>query len=131
VRAIDSEQEMHKRIENPAGVVGGEVGSGFDSDDDQPENGCDPRLEDFASVRVQAGRRKSKFPPCRKRRDEGGAPDFFWLQPHSLFDGIVRSLAGDHDIVHMALPEACAADADETRFLQQFGNGRAAAVTHA
>ena len=118
MRAIDREQEMQKRIENAAGVVGGEIRRGFDRDDDQPEYGCDPSLENFASVRVQAGRRKSKSPPCRKRRDKEGAPDFFWQRLGALFDGIVGGLAGDHDIVHMALAETSAADADKTRFLQ-------------
>ena len=49
----------------------------------------------------------------------------------ALLDGIVGSLTGNHDIVHVAFSQASAADAYETGLLQKFGNRRAAAVSHA
>src|SRR5690348_15907199 len=48
----------------------------------------------------------------------------------SLFNGIVRGFAGNHDVVYMALAQAGAADAYETRLLEEFGNGGTAAVSH-
>src|SRR5450631_1687784 len=51
--------------------------------------------------------------------------------PSRLFNRIVRSLAGDHHVVDVALAEAGAADAHEASLLQQFWNGGASAITHA
>ena len=52
------------------------------------------------------------------------------LKPR-LFDRIIRRLAGDHDVVHVALAQAGSADAHEARLLLQLGNRGAAAVAHA
>ncbi len=48
-----------------------------------------------------------------------------------LLDAIVGSLAGDHYVVDVAFAESGAADAHEAGFLQEFGDGGAAAVAHA
>ena len=36
----------------------------------------------------------------------------------TLFDGIIRRFAGDHDVMHMALAQSRAADTHEACFLQ-------------
>ena len=124
---VQAEQEMQQRIENPAGVVSGERRTGLDGDDDQPQDRCDPGLENMMTVGSQAAKPGCPGPDSRGR-----------LSPHRpchnhrvLLDRIVRGLAGNHHVVDMALAQAGAADAHEARLLQQFGNGRAAAVAHA
>ena len=114
---VDSEEEMDQGIKNAAGIVSGEIAGGLNGNDDQPQDCGDPGLQDLVSVRAQAGRGRSKSPPCRKKRDKDGAPRVVSL------DGIVGSLARDHDIVYVALAQSGAADADETRLLQQLGDG--------
>jgi hypothetical protein len=104
VLPVQAEEEMQHGIENAASVMGRKQCAGFDGNDDQPENGGDPRLENFMSIGAQ----------------EAG-----------LLDAIVGGLAGNHYVVDMALPESGAADADEARFLQKFGDGSAATVAHA
>ena len=72
-----------------------------------------------------------EFPPFAQDAKDG-APTFVFTTSRTptLFDGIVRGLAGDHDVVDVALAEAGAADAHEPCFLQEFGNRAAAAVAH-
>jgi hypothetical protein len=127
----DSEQEMENRVKDAAGFVRREVACGFNGDHDEPQDGGDPSLENIASMRVQAVRWTSKSPPSREKRDKDRAPKFTRERLLPLFDGIVRGLTGNHDIVHVALAETGSADADETSFLQQFWNRRAATVAHA
>jgi hypothetical protein len=100
---VQAEQEMQNRVENAARVMGREQGAGLYGNDDEPEDRCDPRLENIMSIGAQEIR---------------------------LLDAIVRGLAGDHYIVDVALAESGAADSDEACFLQKFGDGRAAAVAH-
>ena len=50
---VDAEEEMKNRIQNMAGVLSGEVGRGFNGDDDQPEDSGDPRLEKVLPVGAQ------------------------------------------------------------------------------
>jgi len=104
VGQIHAEKEMQNRIKNPAGVMRRQHRRGFDGDDDEPKNRRDPCLEKMLPLRVQT---------------------------RALLDGIVGSLAGDHDIMHVAFAQSCAADAHEASLLQQFADGRAAAVAHA
>jgi hypothetical protein len=103
-QAIDPEKKMQDGIKDAAGVVRRQQRARFDGDDDEPENRSDPRLENVVTVGVQM---------------------------RGLLDAIIGSLAGDHDIVNVALAESGAADAHEARLLQQFGNGGATAVAHA
>src|SRR5438876_6904348 len=53
-----------------------------------------------------------------------------FIQDFRLLQVIVRRLAGDDDVVNVALAQAGAADADKARLLLQFGNAGAADVTH-
>jgi len=39
---VETEKKMQQRIENAAGGICGEIASGLDGDDDQPENRGDP-----------------------------------------------------------------------------------------
>lgn len=101
---IQAEKEMQQRIENPAGIGRRKHGSGFEGNDNEPEDrGC-PRLQKIFLVRIQT---------------------------RALLDGIVGSLSGDHNVVDVAFAESSAADANESGLLQQFGDGGAAAVSHA
>src|SRR5580692_912707 len=120
---------MQQRIENPAGVVGGEQGAEFDGDDDQPEDGGDPGLEYFVSIGPQA---REPCPGCAVPDSRGRlSPQRRSPAGHRLLDTIVGGLAGDHYIVDVAFAESGAADAHEAGFLQEFGDGGAAAVAHA
>lgn len=102
---IQSEKIVQQGIKNAAGVSGRGQVSGFDGDDDEPENRGDPRLEKIFLVGVQ----------------ESGP---------ALLDGIVGGLTGDHNVVHVTLAQAGAADANESSFLQEFSDGRASAIAH-
>jgi hypothetical protein len=108
---VQAEEEMQQWIENPASVAGGEQGGRFNGDDNEPEDCGDPRLQKIAPVGVQSGR----------------APAVVF----GLLDAVVGSLAGDHDVVDVTFAESGATDAHEARLLQEFCDGRAAAVTHA
>lgn len=112
---VHPEEKMQYGIKDAAGVVSGEIRSRFNGNDDQPQHGGDPGLENMVTVGGQA----SAAPAI---------PEFPTLL---LLDRIIRSLAGDHDIVYVALAQAGAADAHEARFLQKFRNGGAATVPHA
>lgn len=103
-QAIDAKKKVQDGIKNAAGVMRRQQGARFDGDDDEPKNGRDPRLENVVTVRVQM---------------------------RGLLDAIIGSLAGDHDIVNVALAKSGATDAHEARFLEQFGNRSASAVPHA
>jgi len=50
---VYAEEEMKNRVENMTGVLAGEVGRGFNGDDDQPENGGDPRFNKVLPVGAQ------------------------------------------------------------------------------
>ena len=121
---IHSEEEVQDRIENPAGVVGREIRSGFDGNNNQPQNRGDPSFQNFVAIGIQ--KREPGF--VRLDRQLLSPSE---LQRSELFDGIVWGLAGDHDIVDVALAKSGAADAHKARFLQEFGDGGAAAVAHA
>ena len=106
---VYAEEEMKNRVQDVAGVLAGEVGRGFNTNNDQPENGGDPRFNKVLLVGAQ-DRRESYSPPFAKSAKD---------RAHGirLFDGIVGGFAGDHDIVHMALAQASTANANETRLL--------------
>ena len=80
----------------------------------------------MVSIGAQAGR-QSILPPFAENAKDGPPKVVFtsrlkvvpfpFVKP-TLLDRIIRSLAGDHDIVHMALAQAGAADTYEARFLQ-------------
>jgi len=97
VLVADAEKEMQDRVKNAAGFVGGEIGRRFNGDDNQPENGGDPRFQDFALMRIQDCGRMAKSPSSCTKRDKDGAHRI------ELFDGIVGGLASDHHVVHVAL----------------------------
>src|SRR5689334_14777937 len=48
----------------------------------------------------------------------------------NLFNAVIRGLAGDDDIVDMALTQARAADANEARFLLKFCDAAGTAISH-
>ncbi len=121
---IHVKKEVQDGIENPAGVVGGKIGSGFDGDHNQPQNRGDPSLQNFVAIGIQ-----EQESGCARLDRQLLSPSE--LQRSELFDGIVWGLASDHDVVDMALAKSCAADAHKARFLQEFGNGGATAVAHA
>jgi hypothetical protein len=50
---VYAEEEMKNRVQDVAGVLAGEVGRGFNGDDDQPEDSGDPRLEKVLPVGAQ------------------------------------------------------------------------------
>lgn len=104
---IQTKEVMQQGIENPAGVIRREQSARFNGNHNQPQDRGNPCLQNIVPVGVQA------------------------VRGPVLLNRIVGSLAGDHDIVHMALAQACAADADKSRLLQQLGDGRATAIAHA
>src|ERR1700693_4019639 len=143
---------MQQRIENAAGVLGREHGAGFNGNKDQPEDRGNPGLQKIALVGVQAAEHRWREAARRTMRIETAAPKGGVEKESAtpcleacpdtnleacpdtklaLFDAIVGGLAGDHYVVDVALAESGAADADEARFLQEFGDGGAAAVSHA
>ena len=123
---------MQQGIENAAGIAGGKQRAGFDGDEDEPENRGDPGLENIVAIGVQEGDVPEGFEfPLLAKDARSGAPNFFLDPRRGLLDTIIGGLAGDHYVVDVALAESCAADADEARFLQEFGDGGATAVSHA
>jgi hypothetical protein len=112
---VQAEEEMQQRIENATSIVRRKQGTGLDGDHDKPEDRSDPRLQEVVPIGVQAG-----VPP----------PSCAQPSPQKLLDAIVGSLAGDHDVVNVALAQPGAADPHKASFLQQFSNGGAAAVAH-
>ncbi len=120
-RPIQAEKKVQHRVENPAGVVGGKPRGRFDGNHDQPQNCGDPGFQKLAP----RGAQENKPLPLVL----AGTRRLPLLNP--LFNRIIGSLASDHDIVDVTLAESRAADAHETRLLQQFRNGGAAAITHA
>src|SRR5208283_2925226 len=52
-------------------------------------------------------------------------------RPSPSLHRVVRSFAGDHHVVHMALAQAGGADAHEARPLLQVAHGLTAAIAHA
>ena len=101
---VEANEIVQKRIENSAGVMRRKQSAGFDGDENKPQNRGNPGLQNVVTFGVQA---------------------------QILLDAIVGSLACNHDVVDVALAESRAADADEARLLKEFGDGGAAAVTHA
>jgi hypothetical protein len=104
VGPVQAEEPVQQWIENPAGICGRKQRTRFNGNNDHPKDRGDPCFEKI----VLAG-----------------------AQICALLDGIIGSLAGDHDIVNVALSQTCAADAHEARFLQEFRDGGAAAIAHA
>ena len=95
VRGLQPKKEVQQRVENSAGVFGrGEV-RGLTHDDAEPQDRRDPGLQQMLLGRVQA--RLSR----------------------PLLHRIIRRLASDHHIVHVALAQAGPADAHKSRLLQQ------------
>jgi hypothetical protein len=90
-RWIESKEKVQNRIQETARMIGGKIVGRFNRDNPQPEDGWNPR-----------------FPNLPRR----------FFQWEVLFRGIVRSLARDHDIVHMAFAKARDADANKPRFLE-------------
>ena len=72
VGSVNAEEEMEKRVEDMAGVLSRQVRRGFNGDDDQPEDGGDPRFQEFALMRVQDGR--NSVSPCWANRAQPGEP---------------------------------------------------------
>ena len=66
---VHAEKEMQDGIENPAGVVGGEISGGFDGDDDQPQNRGDPSLQNIVAIGVQ-----EQEPGCARLDSQAPAP---------------------------------------------------------
>ena len=129
VLPVHTEKVMQQRIQNATGVAGREHGGGFNGDHDEPQDRGDPRFEKIAAVRVQAG---APPPGCAGPDSRGRlSPNKHKLDEVELLDGIVGSLAGDHDVVDVTLAESGAADAHKARFVQEFSDGGTAAVTHA
>ena len=100
---IQSEKKMQNGIQKFAGIIRGKITGRFDPDNAQPNNGGDPR-----------------FPELSGR----------FLQWAVLFHGVVRGLAGDHDVVYMAFAQSCHTDANEACFLEQLRNRGTPAVSH-
>jgi len=50
---VYAEEEMKNRVQDVAGVLAGEVGRGFNTNNDQPENGGDPRFNKVLPVGAQ------------------------------------------------------------------------------
>ena len=116
---IHAEEEMQNGVKNAAGVVGGEQRCGFNRDDDEPQDRGDPGLENAVAIGVQAGDVPEEFEfPLLAKDARSGAPIFFLDPRIGLFDAIVGRLAGDHNVVDVALAQTCAADAHEACFLQ-------------
>lgn len=67
-----TEQEMKNRVKDVASVLSGEVGGGFNGDDDQPQNGGDPDFQEFALMGVQDSRESDA--PCLARSAKDEAP---------------------------------------------------------
>ena len=101
---VEAEEVMQHRVKNPARIVRGKQRAGFNGNHDQPENRGDPGFQQIVPVGVQAA---------------------------GLLDAIVGSLAGDHNVVDVALAKSSAADAHKTSFLQQFGDRSATAIAQA
>src|SRR5258708_33815984 len=134
----DAEEKMEYGIKNSAGVVRRKPRARLNADDDQPQDGGDPGLQNMVTVGAQASAAPEVpwFPPFAKYT-KSGAPSVFLVSSvlrtpsPSLLDGIVRGLSGDHYVVHVAFAETGAADANEARLLQQLRDRAAAAISHA
>jgi len=104
---VHAHQEMQNRIKKSAGVVGGSQIGGFAGDQEQPETGGDPGLQYLLLCGVQAGEPGMEYcsdPPLLSERvNPRRARRYTKRSELVLFHGIVRRLAGDHDIVHVAL----------------------------
>jgi hypothetical protein len=103
---IQAHQEMQNGIKNSAGVVGGSQIGGFASDQEEPQAGGNPGLQYLLLRGVHAGAPKKESgrnlvtsKSVKSRR----AQAFTTGRELELFDGIVWRLAGNHDIVDMAL----------------------------
>jgi len=118
VPVVHPKQEMQQRIKHAAGVVGrGEVRR-FNGDDDQPQDCGDPGLQNPVAVGAQAGVESvvGKSPLLAKDARKG-ASGFEKEARRFLFDGIVGSLASDHDVMDVAFAQAGPTDAHEARLL--------------
>jgi hypothetical protein len=104
----DPEQEMHQGIQKSTCVMRRKIGSRLNRYDDEPEDQSDPGLQDLVAVASQRDRSIAIL----------AARDAARSSHTGLFDRIVRGFTGNHDVMDMALTQAGAADAHETRFLQ-------------
>jgi len=108
----NAEKIVQQRVEKSAGVMRGEPSRRFNRDDDQPQNRGNPRFQDLVAVLGQSCVEAGWDAGVRRPRDDqqSGAT--------TLFNGIIRGFARDHDVVNVTLAQAGAADAHETRLLQ-------------
>src|SRR5207245_9688459 len=86
---------------------------------------------DSVSAGTQAAMQLTDLPLLAQNARNRAASEGSAAGATQLLDRIVRGLARDHYIVHVAFPQAGAADANEARLLEQLRNRRAATVTHA
>jgi len=126
---VDPKQEMQKWIENAAGVLRREIRRRFDRDNDKPQDQGDPGFQGLVAI-GQAGQ-EWVFPPSAQNLKSLPRAERTVRASGPLLNSIVGSFARDHDIVHMALAKAGAANTHEARLLQQFANRGAAAISHA
>lgn len=118
---VQTHQEMQNRIENSACVIGGRQIGGFTGDQEEPEAGGDPGLQYllFPGIHAAAPQKESgRNPVVSKSVKPRRARGFTTGSELDLFDGIVGSLARNHDIVDVAFAEPSAANADEASLLQ-------------
>jgi len=127
---VDPKQEMQNWIENAAGVLRREIRRRFDRNNDEPEDQGDPGFQDLVAIVGQAGQ-EWVFPPSAQNMNSLPRGERTGRASGPLFDRIVGGFTRDHDVVHMALAKAGAADAHEARLLQQFSNRGASAISHA
>ena len=117
---VHPKKKVQERVQEPAGVLGREGTGGLDGDEPQPDQGRNPCSPDRLTRRWVAAARQEN---CALMRTESS--------PHTrLLERIVWSLAGDDDVVNVALAQPRAADAHEARFLLQFRDRGATAVAH-
>src|SRR5579864_4891384 len=114
---VQPEQEMKKRVKQPASILSREHGRRLDGDDSEPHYRGEPCSPDARSG-------------CSGSAQRASAPTVAATAAR-LFERIIGSLARDDDVVHVALAETRPADSHKTRFLLQFRNRRASAVAHA
>jgi len=100
-----TEEVRQQRIEHATGILRREKIRGLKCNESDPNHGWPPRAQKIGT------RRSQLF--------------------SSLLGRVVRRLARDHDVMHMALAKTSGADSHEACLLLQIGNGLATTITHA
>ena len=100
-----AEKVRQQRIEHATGILRREEIRGLKCNESDPNHGWPPRAQRIGM------RRSQSF--------------------SSLFGRVVRRLARDHDIMHMAFSKTGGADSHEARLLLQISDGLATTITHA